>query len=633
MTNRNSAGQQPATSNKTMGQRPIIHDDNGQVLNPITKSDWDGWVAATATRNFMLQNPLLDWLDRYGIAKGFKPDKPPDPRTDHVSFLSDKGRQFKQAVVKHLQNHLQNQGIGTVQTVTGTKQRLDVHDLQAAANTYQAMCAGVAVVYRGVLRDPQHRCYGSPDLLIRSDVLESLFGDTLSEHEPARSAPNLDIDAHYVVVDIKYTTLKLTTTWLLNSSRSFPAYKAQLHIYNRALGRLQGFTPSQAFLLGRGWEQTIKKQTNRQPSAMDRLGPVEHNGKVRNQLVGGLVDAAVEWLLRMRVQGDTWTVVPPSVDELRSNMNADNGRWTTVTKALAAKTGELTMLPNISVQQRTKADAVGLTDWRDPAVTSTSLGVTGAVRSRELDAVLDVNRTPGTTPVRPAHIAVARGTWFAPPPLEFFVDFETVNNTDDDFSKFPEQNGQPLVFMVGCGHVENNKWRFECFVADTLSEKAEAAMLDQWISHMAATTNRIAPGTNPKLIHWSNAEPLMLELQHNSAVNRHKTAGSAWSSLNWFDLLEKTVRKEPVVVNGAFSFNLKEFANALYALGLIKTRWKAGLTDGLGAMVGAWWCQNQVDVGKHQRLIDVGLMKVIRRYNEVDCRVMWEILSYLRANH
>ena len=624
MANRNSAGQQPATSNKNIGQRSITHDDNGQVLNPITKSDWDGWVAATDTRNFMLQNPLLDWLDRYGIAKGFKPDKPPDPRTDYVSFLSDKGRQFKQAVVKHLQYR----GI-KIRTIPGTTQRLYVHNLQAATDTYQAMCTGVDVIYRGVLRDPQHRCYGSPDLLIRRDVLESLFGDTLCELEAATPAPNLDIDAHYVVVDIKYTTLKLSTKWLLNSSGSFPAYKAQLHIYNRALGRLQGFTPSQAFLLGRGWEQPIQKEPSRAASAMDRLGPVPSNNEIREQPVGALVDAAVGWLLEMRGQGATWNVVPPTVDELRPSMNTDNGRWATVTKDLAARTGELTMLPNVSVPQRNTAAASGLTDWRDTAVTAASLGVTGTVRAPVLDAVLDVNRTP----VRPAKVSAASVEWRAVPPLEFYVDFETVNNTDDDSSKFPEQNGQPLVFMVGCGHVENNKWLFECFVADTLSENAEAAMLDQWISHMATTTSRIAPDTNPKLIHWSNAEPVMLETQHNSAVNRHKPAGSAWSSLNWFDLLKETIEKEPVVVNGAFSFNLKEFANALYALRLIKTHWKTGLTDGLGAMVGAWWCQGQIDAGLHQRLIDVTLMKDIRVYNEVDCRVMWEILSYLRAKH
>ena len=30
---------------------------------------------------------------------------------------------------------------------------------------------------------------------------------------------------------------------------------------------------------------------------------------------------------------------------------------------------------------------------------------------------------------------------------------------------------------------------------------------------------------------------------------------------------------------------------------------------------------------------DIDLMVEITEYNEVDCRVMWEILAYLRAHH
>ncbi len=628
MSNQNPAEQRLAKTSRSGHQRLITYDDTGRELNPTSESDWDGWVGATDTRNFMLQNPLLDWLDRCGESKEFVPDSP-DHRTDYVTFLFKKGQQFERTVVAHLQ-HL---GIGEVRAVTGTEQCLGVRDLQAATNTYAAMSEGVEIIHQGVLRDPQNRCFGSPDLLIRSDILTLLFGNALSEQEATIPAPNLDIGVHYVVVDIKYTTLELTARGLLNSSRNNPAYKAQLHIYNRALGRLQGFVPPQSFLLGRGWKQTVNKQTLRGRSAMERLGPVPHNDNVRKQPVGALVHAAVDWLLRMRSHGDAWTIDPPSVDELRPNTNADNGRWATVSKDFATRTGDLTALPNFSVPQRIAAAAAGLTDWRDPAVNAASLGVTGPVTARVLDAVLDVNQTPANTPVRPAHVAAARDEWIDVPPLEFYVDFETVNNTDDDFAAFPQQNGQPLVFMVGCGHAEDNEWRFECFVADTLSEHAEADMMDQWISHMAETTSKIAPDTNPKLIHWSAAEPSMLESAYNSAVNRHGGAGSVWSTLRWFDLLTATIRKEPVVVHGALSFNLKAFANALHSLGLIETQWQTGPADGLGAMTGAWWCQHQIDVGEHQRLIDIDLMGEIRDYNEVDCRVMWEILSYLRANH
>ncbi len=50
-------------------------------------------------------------------------------------------------------------------------------------------------------------------------------------------------------------------------------------------------------------------------------------------------------------------------------------------------------------------------------------------------------------------------------------------------------------------------------------------------------------------------------------------------------------------------------------------------------MVGAWWCQNQIDEGRASRLIDLDLMQQIRDYNEVDCKVMMEIVYYLREHH
>ena len=41
------------------------------------------------------------------------------------------------------------------------------------------------------------------------------------------------------------------------------------------------------------------------------------------------------------------------------------------------------------------------------------------------------------------------GYWKEKPKLEFFVDFETVNNIDDDFSKFPYPNSEAQIFMIG----------------------------------------------------------------------------------------------------------------------------------------------------------------------------------------
>ena len=86
----------------------------------------------------------------------------------------------------------------------------------------------------------------------------------------------------------------------------------------------------------------------------------------------------------------------------------------------------------------------------------------------------------------------------------------------------------------------------------------------------------------------------------------------------------------PITVRGAFDFKLKSLARAMHNAGLIETTWGDGPVDGLGAMVGAWWCDGEAArTGGSMR--DFELMQEIERYNEVDCRVMAEIVGWLRA--
>jgi predicted RecB family nuclease len=114
------------------------------------------------------------------------------------------------------------------------------------------------------------------------------------------------------------------------------------------------------------------------------------------------------------------------------------------------------------------------------------------------------------------------------------------------------------------------------------------------------------------------------------ARERHPKKG--WPRVNWFDLWAQVVRKEPVVVRGALSFGLKSFARALHSHGLIETSWGDTKVDGLGAMTGAWWCDEEAS-NRGVPLMDTDLMQEIARYNEVDCKVMMEIVRYLRQSH
>lgn len=618
-----------------MGIDALTLDDAGNLVVPETGEDWDEWVSPSATRNHVLDDPLLDWLDRYGEAHGYERDPVHEP-TDFLTFLFAKGNAFEAAVVEHLR------GLAEVRTIVPEgATREERRDLAAAEATFAAMAEGAPIVFQGSLRDAETRTYGGPDLLVRSDVLAELFPGSLPDADAAVPAPDLDIgNRHYRVVDIKFSTLHLAAGGELGNSGSAPAYKAQVYLYNRALGRLQGYLPPEAFVLGRGWEQTRRGETTRVTSCMDRIAPVANDyasytkGRLSDQ-----VNQAIEWVRRLRREGGDWQVLPePSVEELRPNAKGDAGEWGSALKEIVKQSEDLTQLWWVGVARRREANRQGLTRWTDPRVTPKAVGVEGRTTAPNLQALLDVNREPGP-PVHPSHVQAARGQWIEEGPAEFYVDFETVSDLDDDFSAIPERGGQPLIFMVGCGHLEEGEWRFECFVADRLDERSEARVIDEWCEHMTAVRDRLAPGEDPVVIHWSPHETITLETAFDAAVKRHAATGwrhtrrrQRWPHPNWFDFLNKVMKVEPVVVKGAHGFGLKAVTNAMYTLGLVKTRWGEGPVDGLGAMVGAWRCEQEAArTGGSMR--DLALMKSIEDYNEVDCKAMMELVRYLRRNH
>lgn len=187
--------------------------------------------------------------------------------------------------------------------------------------------------------------------------------------------------------------------------------------------------------------------------------------------------------------------------------------------------------------------------------------------------------------------------------------------------------------MIGCGHIENGDWRFRLFVTDDLSEDEETRIIREWVEHMQTVQLRLDPDNHrPRIFHWSHAEVTQLEGAYNSARRRHGDRADWPADLNWYDFLSKVIGQEPVVVNGAWGFGLKAVAKAMRSHGLIETDWADNPVDGLGAMVGAWHCDAEAHK-KGTSMADESLMKQLAEYNEVDCRVMMEIVHYLRENH
>ena len=73
-------------------------------------NDWQQWVSAGRTLNWMMRAPLLDWLDLYGEERGYMSEKDGpkyDARLDFLPFIFKQGRAFEDGIFQLLQERYQ----------------------------------------------------------------------------------------------------------------------------------------------------------------------------------------------------------------------------------------------------------------------------------------------------------------------------------------------------------------------------------------------------------------------------------------------------------------------------------------------------------------------------------------------
>jgi len=638
----------PRLSLEVPQETPV--DESFSISAP-RDTDWDTWVSATQTRNYLLKDPLLDWIQAH-----YSPFVTKNPqytkkilravtshKTHHnfTEFIMEQGNKFESHVIGEICHRF---GAELVRAVGGD---LNPHSPEKVQETLDAMNRGVPFIHSGLLHNPDNQTYGIPDLIVRSDWINRLVAiRPLTKVETKISAKNL-IDPlnpenppsyHYRIVDIKFSTLPLRCDGVhILNTRSFPAYKSQLWVYNEALARIQGYKPSEAYLLGRRWRFSSKGETYVGESCFDRLGVVNYI-TMDNEYPKKTQDA-IQWVKEVHQdEAKGWNVlhVPLEREELYPNMsNSHDHPWRSVKRKLADATGEITSLWMIGVKHRKRAHEAGVYKWTDPRCTTDVLGVKAAFTKGILEKMIRINRPrkrPRIQKIEPRYIKNNLGGWKIPDRVEFYVDFETVNDVLTDFSDMPMVRTTSLIFMIGVGHINplTQTWIYHNFTVDALELKEEARICQEFSDYIRKEA-KIYGVTSPSCIHWAPAEDRFW----NSAVGRHPIESDHWHSCDWewVDLMQ-VFKEEPIVIEGCMGFSLKKVTKAMHRHGYIKTIWDKGSSclDGRSAMVGAWNSYQEAKIRKIS-MRQMPEMREIAKYNEVDVKVMQEIIDYLRKNH
>jgi len=589
--------------------------------------NWELFVPASKVRNYMLDDPLIDYLeyiDKKNITSNINLSLK-NKQNNFTNYLYQKGNSFELNIVNKLKEKFGDN------FVTVSNNNHDIRLVSKFIETVQYIKKGVPIIYHGILHDYSKKIYGIPDLLVRRDYLEKIIetSDTeLVECIQAKAKIKKNDDSlykndnfyhKYVVIEIKYTKLNLCSDGIhiTNSNKEVVYNKSQLYIYNKILSEIQDFECPHSYIIGKSYKYN-KNNITYYNSSLELMGCV--NFKKNDKFIRKKTASAIRWIRDLRKNGNDWLISPPSRDELKPNMCNINDKWQMVKESMASQTNDITQLWMCNPSNRNIAESNNITNWRTHKnLKSKDLGVVGESTSKTLQIIIDINQNTNIDKnIYPKKLHKSVLTINSS--IEFYIDFETINtilldNINSDF-----------IFMIGIGYIKNNKWIFKCFIASDLTLSSELILLNEFHNYILKiiSINESTKDNNYTLWHWGNAEKYL----YTSALSRH----GIYNKLNdrWRDLL-KIFKKNNIVAKGMLNFSLKSVVKSFNNNKFIKISYKnLEIINGMDAMVMAY---DEYNKSENYNIKNNNIIKEIKKYNEIDCKSIQEILEFLRTKY
>lgn len=583
------------------------------------------YLSASKLFNFFLDDPLLDYLDYFADKLGLMPNDCPE----EVKIIMEKGNEFERKVVEVIEN-LKRIPIYRVKDYNTW--------VDGSLETLRAMKSGQPIIYQGYLINPNNKTKGRPDILIRSDYLNYLKDGLLSPEEI--KIPSKFGDYHYRVIDIKLSNLSLTANgkYILNT-KLYKTYKAQVLVYNLALGYLQNYHPPQGYLLGRSahnYDNSL--YYNNCFSSITQIDYEDYDFDFLKKL-----DKALEWHQKLKEMNS------PEIDHngnynfnnidnqvinqfgfsIKPNMkNKYDFKWNHFKKDIAEKSQDLTLLWNCGTNKRDQAIQNGINGWEEyMKYCQDKQGFQNNVLAEIIKTNLDENKNI----IRPSKIDREFLEFIPKLDNPFIVlDFEVSNNLNDNFDNLPYLGGSDVIFLIGATLVvpmgNQLKYQYFYFLIDHLTPQGELNLLIKflgWIKDMKKMFNN-----KISFYHWSQAEPIFFEKMVERLYNNLKPSeNDIISDIKFIDLLS-VFRYQPITIKGSFDFGLKNIAKALHKHGFIDTIWENDI-NGLLAMLRIHKYSQEAEK-LNIVLNDFEEIKEIIHYNMVDCQVLAEIAIFLQ---
>ena len=435
----------------------------------------------------------------------------------------------------------------------------------------------------------------TPNLIIHHTIFRKIFNEI-----------NIDLP-EYIILDILYQIIYFTSDKqnILNQNNIF-YHKCKLFIASQCIH------PSYkiGYIFGKEYRYKNKIIPKKQ-----NIGLFSFTSDMNH-----IIKQAIQWNINLLKNHNQWNILPkPSVKELYPNMNIKTGIWFNEKKYLAEKIKEITLVWNITYHKRCILFDKGITTWDDPILLHNIYPFQIKESKREFiqEKMIHIN-SQTELKIQPRRIKNSEFIYHIQnKENSIILDIESVIQFDEKESYFCDniQDNYPKICIIGT-ILLNHDNIFKDFTIRYLNNKEEKIIIQYWLNFL----NKYFKNNTIKIYHWGNAEKVYIKYMMN------KYSDLIFPNFIFVDLLTY-FKNEPIIIQGCFSYGLKDIVKQLYSHNLIQNQWNDD-TNGLEAMIQIM----KTSIKAEKLNIPLKRFTEIKNmiyYNYMDCKVISDILTML----
>ena len=527
-------------------------------------------------KNHILKDPLSDWYNIQDFINNGK-------------YVKDKHNHYKDYII-HESKKYHDQLISQIKGKANLNIPLNpdvIETISMIKNNDPLILNGKMLLNKMLL---------TCDIIIRYDYFIKIF-------PKISNIPfHIYVNKHqYMLINISYSSINFKMDLKETYSDGILMYKkCCLYAFQRCISEILNYKPA-CFLLGK--EYYYKKT---QLPREEFIGLVLFDEKIRNKYEG-----AFNWISNLKLNYLKMDISPsPSCIELYPNMNYKESNWETEKYTLATKIKEITLVWNISYEERCEYLDKGIQCWDDKRLL---LHLKESKKKSIQERMIHMNKTDDIL-IYPRKTVSSDLNKILKLPECLYFDVESFLSFDEKYNFFNNNmvKDKPVIAIIGFIYHD----KYYNYTIEKFNLKEEEKIITRFSNDLL----RISKGRVLNIYHWGHAENNYMKYINKNYANIKFPEIRLINILDYF-------RTEPIIVQGVFKFGLKAIGNASYKNRLIKTTW-GELDNGLDSMLQFKdICVNNTKKIPIKRYINI---KNIVDYNYIDCKVLEDIVILLK---